>query len=215
MLCFLLLFILPIFPVVHCFNVIPSVMRTHTTLMYFDSEISYMHRSAFLNALDNWKATGYCDISVEGTLFGLKVAADGINTITYSNSTNIAASNHAASYDHNLRSWVIFDTDVVINKHNLVTYSASYDAFLHEIGHLLFLEHDGIPGSVMNSSIIVFPNGTSWNMSIWELHPDNVYGVYIINSTAKYCIDNSGAYLSDSGDSRMLSLSTDPIVVNV
>lgn len=205
-------FILCLVPLLHCFNIIPSVVRSYTTKLFFDSRISTMHKNAFTEALTTWKSSGYCDIEIGGTLIGLEIKNDGLNTITYNTNTNMAASNYYAQYNPNIRSWVLTDSDVIINPDNLITYSAAYNAFLHEIGHLLFLEHDGIPNSVMNNSISAFPNGTSYIMRVWNLHPDNMYGSYVMDMTSKYYFNNSKLFIPDDGDTFVMPLSLRPIL---
>ncbi len=201
-------------PLLQAFNIIPSVIRPATTIVFLDTTISSMHRQAFQDALSTWQATGYCDIRIGGSFPNLIAKFDNLNTVTYSNYTIISSSRYYGSYNPDKRNWDIMDTDFIINPANLTTYSASFNAFLHEIGHALFLEHDYTFGSVMNGSISVYTNGTTMHMALWTLHPENIYGAYINALTSFHFRSNSFSYGYVGDDKFILSASNNFVIAN-
>jgi hypothetical protein len=169
------------------YEFIPSAVRLSPLIIYPDTKVSFMHINAFTEALKSWKDGSYCDIYVGGSMLGLSSRQDGISSISYSNNTNIASTSLFASYNHDCKKWVVSEVDMIINQFYLLDYNASVDAFKHEIGHMQFLEHNNITGTLMNSSIIVNTNGVTIPMSKWEIHPDDKYGAYLSYTSSQYC----------------------------
>jgi hypothetical protein len=174
---------------VAAYELIPSAVRLTPLVFYYDSKILPLHRNAFTEALKSWSAGDYFEIQANYALQGLYSKQDGINTITYSNNTSIAATSIYASYNHECGKWVVSEMDMIVNQYMLVDYNASVNAFKHELGHIQLLEHNGVNKSLMNNSIIVNTRGLSVPDNIWDIHPDDKYGAYLTYMAGRRCHD--------------------------
>lgn len=171
------------------YELIPSAVRLTPLVFYYDSRILPLHRNAFTEALKSWSTGDYFEIQANYALQGLYSKQDGINTITYSNSTSIAATSIYANYNHECGKWIVTEMDMIVNQYNLLDYNASVNAFKHELGHIQLLEHNGVPKSLMNNSIIVNNRGVTVSDNIWDIHPDDKYGAYLSYMSGRRCRD--------------------------
>lgn len=169
------------------YELIPSAVRLSPLIFYYDSKVNNIHRNAFSEALKSWKDGGYFEIQAVSSFQGLNSRQDGISSITYNNATNIASTSIYANYNHECRKWIVTEMDMIINQYNLLDYNASVNAFKHELGHMQLLEHNYVPNSLMNNSILVNKAGISVNTDLWDIHPDDKYGAYLTYTTSQYC----------------------------
>lgn len=154
------------------FTTIPAFSRAWPVDIQVSSEFTALEIQVIAFAASTWNtALGSTALRLWYAPGPTAWKQDGASTISKHSGTG-AGTYLWANYGHN--AWMILESDVIVS--SALSGNAFYNTVLHELGHVLGLEHsDSSP--IMGSKLTLSPNGTPLPVNLITVTADDVAGI--------------------------------------